>query len=93
MPRKGRKDPCHDPLKRGHAKESQYKDVNTCSTELLNYFRKNLPKYKWKDGTRMCSACRAKAFKICQKQEDLAKGVVECGNLLRSSGKNLQSNV
>lgn len=86
MPTKGRLNPCHDPLKRGHKKQSQYKDVNTIGSHLLQEFRDKLPEFRWKDGTRMCSVCRSKAIKEAAKRSDLVEGVHEVDQLLNLNG-------
>lgn len=75
MPFKGRSQPCDNPLKVGHSKQRQFKDVAALSTHTLEVYRDTLPEYNWRNGTRLCFQCRALASKKAKSREDDLRGV------------------
>lgn len=89
MPTKGRSHPCDDPMKKGHKKQSQYKDVLPVSDQFLNQLRDGLPEFKWKDGTRMCGTCRSKAtykMKLRRDALHLAQGGSGLAAIIQEAG-------
>lgn len=77
MPSKGRSHPCDDPMKKGHKKQSQYKDVFAVGDQFLKQLRDTLPEIKWKEGTRMCGICRSKAAYKIKLRNDLLRAAEE----------------
>lgn len=94
MPKKGRANPCEDPLKKGHTRRSQYNDVHAIGPVLLKEFRNKLPEYEWKEGLRLCGTCRLRAHNKIQKRDEYLSAAQRSASgdfdhLFSPAGKNL----